>query len=250
MGLGIWADSVGRRFVGLANVINSMRDQTVVRRCDKAGLLARLCHERPLVSVGVPGSPHRFNSALMEVSTNADVLWLDELSPGDERLPLAPHTRLEIHGQLDGRQLRFKAPVAALDEREGMPCYRLAGPRLIHFKQRRLHNRVKPMDLVRVYLVDPAANLIDGSLMDISLGGLSVKLDNPGAVDLSRGVRVSSCTVRLTAMTAVQSAVEIRYVRQSSYTTVTGFGARFVGLSRRHRHALQSFVEELESACA
>lgn len=241
-----WASTLGDGTRELWQGIRSRgSERSATTGVEKSALLARLCAEKPLVSVSMVGEEARYTSSLLEVSGDGDDFWLDELSPIGQ---VKPSTRLRIVGQLAGCTLSFESPVHEVASREGMTCYRLKAPRSIISEQRRAHPRLAPDYKVPVFLVDTAANVVHGTLLDISLGGISVLLDSFPETHLARGDTVTSCTIRLSGTSAVQSAVEVRHVRQATDQAQPSFGGRFINLPQRHRLALESFLGELRSA--
>jgi len=220
----------------------------IVSRAERIELLTRLCSEQPFVTVGLSAASQQFSSALMNVSPDGAQVLLDELSPASENVTLSPRTKLYVQGHLDGRPLSFCAPVSSTELHHGVPCYRLSGPRLVRYRQQRRSPRYQPKDTTRVYLVDQCANLLQGTLRDISLGGFSVRVDDAKRATLNRGTTLTGCTLHLSPSTAIQGAVQIRHVRRSEDSDAVEFGGRFLALNRRHRDALKQFLTDLEAA--
>jgi len=243
-----WVNLLGGRFSRLLGTMSGAIDAIVIDRSEKARLLTRLCHERPFITVGMQGSSQTFSSVLMNVSDDGADLWIEMWPPVGRKGQLAPSTKLEIRGQLDGGTLSFRTSVTTHDEREGKLCYRLSGPRILTYQQRRSAPRLRPKKIVYVYIVDPSANLLEGTLSDISVGGLAVNLSESNAANLKLGIILPSCTIRLSASVVVQSAIQIRHLRQLYSPSTFELGAQFLSLPRRHQEKLESFVADLESA--
>ena len=232
----------------MIRAVTGIGGATIVNRAKRVSLLTRLCREQPFVTVGLSAAGGQFSSALMNVSADGTHVLLDELSSDTDRVTLSPRTKLYVRGHLDGRPLSFHAPVSCTEMHHGVPCYRLSGPRALHYRQQRASERHQPKSSTRVYLVDQGANLLMGTLRDISLGGFSVRIDDAKHAALDRGTTLTSCTLHLTSTTAVQGAVQIRHVTRWQESPTVEFGGRFLALNRRHREALQTYVAELEAA--
>ena len=73
----------------------------------------------------------------MNVSDDGADLWIEMCPPVGHKGQLAPSTKLESRGQLDGGTLSFRTSVTNHDELEGKLYYRLSGLRILTYQQRR-----------------------------------------------------------------------------------------------------------------
>ena len=228
------------------SVFPSKSGETLKSPDEIAGLLTRLGLEEPIVDVVWPKAGRSFSGAVVEVSQDAQRIWLDELSSDDSATAPTVKASLKVSGNLDGASISFTAAIAEIVERDGIPCYGLARPRRIKRQQRRAHRRFAAVQLIHVYLVDSAAKLQHAVLHDISLGGLAARVFSDHGLALSRGDRLPGCTIKLPNR-ALQCVLEVRHVQRDEDESCWIFGARFVALAERQENVLNQFIANADT---
>lgn len=209
-------------------------------------LLRRASEARDLLTVILPDSPRRYNSAILKVDPEQGVVLLDELNPpeGHERLVAARRLRASCH--IRGIELSFQATVSEVGGDAGIAFYRIPLPQELHYHQRRANYRVQVGRglAIPVYLTLGTDDALEGQLSDLSAGGLSMRLETGRS--LNRGQRVEQCTIPLPKGDQIRSALEIRYARAEENAKWLRAGARFLDLTRAQQSRIQRFVAQLE----
>ena len=224
----------------------SVFGESVKEPAQIAALLTRVSLEAPIVSVSVQRSKQTHASAVLEVSKGAERIWLDELAgPGAVVRPRV-NSSLTVSGRLDGASIFFRAPIAEIAERNGIPCLGLSRPRRVKHRQRRAHHRFPTLEPIRVYLVDSGARLQQAVLHDISLGGMAARGFTQSRLTLSRGDRLAGCTVKLPHQT-LQCTVEVRHVQHVEGAGDWMFGARFIDLAGCNQDAINNYITTAET---
>ncbi len=219
----------------------------IVGRAERIALLTRLMSESPAISVGRKRDDNLVSSSLLDIRAPDHTLWIDELSPALS-VPLEAGDRLSVFGGIDGTPVSFRAVVRDYEMSQGLPTYALGLPRVLRLQRHRVHPRFVSPRPILVYLVGPNANVLEGSLRDISLGGLGVSVGLSALKTLRRGVRLPSCTVAVSSHDAVQAALEVRYIRAEPDSARAFIGGRFVQLNPLHQARLERFVDSLKPA--
>lgn len=209
------------------------------------GLLRRIRDQRVLLSVQVPGHEGVYNSLLLEVAPERNVILLDELNPraGHERV--LETRRLRVHCQCQGVELSFACQVEIGQGQSGISYYRAVLPESINYLQRRGSYRVRVgMDLaVPVQLPVDEAMTLEGELFDLSMGGLGASLD--AKTRLERG-QILSCILQLPKTDPLQVQIEIRFVHADEHKPTQRIGASFRNLQPQEQTLLRRLVTQLE----
>lgn len=209
------------------------------------GLLRRIRDQRVLLSVTVPGHGEVFNSLLLQVDTDRKLILLDELNPRAGHELVLQTGELRVHCQCQGVELGFAAQVDVGQGKNGISFYRAALPGSINYLQRRGSYRVRVgLDLaVPLQMPVDQSTLIEGELLDLSMGGLGASLDNN--LRLERG-QVVPCTLNLPKSEPLQVQIEIRFIRADEHKPVQRIGASFRNLDSRQQTLLRRLVTQLE----
>ena len=210
------------------------------------GLLRRLRDQRVLLSVRIPGHPGQFNSLLLEVDPERNLIALDELNPRAGHELVCQTGRLRVHCQCQGVELGFSCGVEVRQGQSGISFYRAVLPDSIDYMQRRSSYRVRvghdlavPVRLPR----DDAEESTDGELFDLSMGGLGAVLDS--AVSLELG-QIVSCILQLPKGETLRADIEIRFVRVDPAKSNQRIGASFRNLEPGQKQLVRRFVAQLE----
>lgn len=209
------------------------------------GLLRRIRDQRVLLSVSVPGQGGVFNSLLLEVDPERNLILLDELNPRAGHDLVLQSRELRVHCQCQGVELGFACQVDIGQGKNGISFYRARLPDSINYLQRRGSYRVRVgLDLaVSLQMPVDESTLIEGELFDLSMGGLGASLDNK--LRLERG-QILPCILNLPKSDPLQVEIEIRFVRADEHKPVQRIGASFRGLDHRQQALLRRLVTQLE----
>jgi len=206
-------------------------------------LLRRLHQGRCLLAVILTDDKQIYNSALLEVNAEHDFIVLDELKPDHGHTILLAQQSIRVRAQLKGVSVAFTAALVEAGRRDGIAYYRFALPKALHYGQRRAHYRprVGHANKTAVELDLPTGEVSTGTLQDLSLGGLRVKLDRE-----ITGLRLNTalpCRLNLPDSTTFACIVEIRFL---GGVPTCQLGGRFGPLPPHQRQLLQKFLRELE----
>ena len=218
---------------------DTIRDPQII-----ASLLRRIIEQRALVRVTVPGGRASYNSAILRMDPEQDLLILDELNPriGHERL--LEVGRLHASAQVQGIETRFSGALEEVGNSAGIAFYRLRFPKDVLYLQRRTSFRV------RISTTTPVAAMFErdgdslrGRVLDLSEGGMGVEFSRH--VTLHPG-EIVPCRMRLPNGQQVGCKLEVRHVIGSQDQGKIRIGGRFVELHPQRRKMLSRLVAELQ----
>jgi len=207
-------------------------------------LLRSIARDHPALAVAVLGNERTFTSALLESAGDGASLLIDELSPDPPGLRRGG--RLRVFADSGNVPLSFGTTVLRNEERDGLSCYRIKAPLWVNLRVRRADPRFLAPHGIRTYLLDTGARIYEGLLANISLGGICVALDRQAGDTLRRGMRLPSCTVPIGPESALQSALEVRYVQPLAGRQSICLGGRFLRMTGRQRKRLMEFLCALQ----
>lgn len=139
-----------------------------------AALLTRISVEAPGVTVTLEKPRGSFSISILDVSPNAERIWLDESSSQAAGKHPTIKLSLRVAGYLDGASIQFTASIAEIGRRDDVHWYGLKRPRRVKYCQRRKSQRFRCLANLSVYFVDAGAKVRHAVVNDISLGGLLV----------------------------------------------------------------------------
>ncbi|MBI5042213.1 MAG: flagellar brake protein [Gammaproteobacteria bacterium] len=211
-----------------------------------AALLRRVRDQKVLLSAQVPGHEGLFNSMLLDVNPERNIILLDELSPRGGHELACQVRQLRVRCQCHGVELSFACAIEVGQSQRGISFYRASLPDAINYLQRRINFRVRVgVNLaVPVHLPLEGAAILDGELSDLSLGGLGANVSTH--VKLSRGQIIDTCSIHLPKGESLQAELEIRFVRHDTQRQQQHIGAAFRNLQPQQEQTLRKFVAQLE----
>lgn len=211
------------------------------------GLLRRLRDQRVLLSVRVPGHDETFNSLLLQVDPDKNIVLLDELNPKAGHELVKESKQIRVKCQCQGIELGFLCSVEVGKDKSGISIYRAALPDSITYMQRRGSYRVRVGMSMSVPIVLPSETSqtdIEGHLFDLSIGGLGANL--PMEPPLKHGQIIETCTISLPKNESIQVELEIRFVRLDEQHRTQRIGAAFLHLDTQQKNRIRRFVTHLE----
>ena len=217
-------------------------------------LLKRVKEYNPLVTVTLPGSTQHFSSAILDIHPSESCLVLDELTSSDGHSLLLQADKVYIHAKLKGVELSFATRPGTLGHQAGIAYYRLPLPEKLIYRQRRSAYRV-PLGgsvTVTVTLAKGDQGMLEGQLLDISLGGIGVQFllafgaHTRLALGLTAGDVIPYCAIAFPDDVRVSSRLEIRNIRHDLDRQVIRVGGRLLDLDREQRRIIESFVTMMD----
>ena len=207
-------------------------------------LLRRIVAQRALLRVTVPGARASYNSAILRVDPEQDLLILDELNPrrGHERL--LEVGRLQASAQAQGIETRFSGALEEVGDSSGIAYYRLRFPQEVLYLQRRASFRVRiAMTAPLAAVLERDGDMLRGRVIDLSEGGIGVEFTQHVIVHPGE---IVACRMRLPDGQQVRCKLEIRHVMAFQEQNKIRVGGRFVELDPQRRKMLSRLVAELQ----
>jgi c-di-GMP-binding flagellar brake protein YcgR len=191
----------------------------------------------------------RFQSYLIEVDRDTNVMALDEMIPRDGERFLSNGEPFRVEGFHDGVRIAWESS-AQLDiiEVDGQRLYRGSMPEEVIYHQRRNAFRaaLKLAQLVDVEIGgDRLKYSLAGKLLDISATGCKLRFEG----DVSERVQLGQVYERFVAKLpfgAMTAPVELRYLHFEERVNTTFAGVRFHNMSGLVQRQVERFVYQLQ----
>lgn len=196
-------------------------------------------------------------SLVLDVTQAGDIV-IDVGPDARSNQRLLAATRIELHGNLDGVDLKCVLAPMRSTTQGGLPAFQCPLPKRLHRLQRRECHRVSiPVGLaVRCEIAlannpaEPAATTRQQvKLIDISLGGVAFEEPAAASPSLALGKVLTGCRVTLDDMGEINVDLEVRYLTEIN--TRSGqvrrkVGCMFKRLSAGSENLIQRFINRLE----
>ncbi|AZE50498.1 Flagellar brake protein YcgR [Pseudomonas chlororaphis] len=191
----------------------------------------------------------RFQSYLVEVDRDSNMMALDEMIPRDgERFMLAGES-FRVEGFHEGVRIAWESnDIPTIDESNGGRCYRGTLPDEVVYHQRRNAFRaaLKLAQLVNIELGGEKLKApIVGKLLDISATGCKLRFDG----DISSRLQLGQVYERFIAALpfgSMTAPVELRYLHYEEKIDTTFAGVRFHNMSGLVQRQVERFVYQLQ----
>ncbi|WP_343577927.1 MULTISPECIES: flagellar brake protein [Pseudomonas] len=202
----------------------------------------------PLV-VTFEGRSQRFQSFVVEVNRERNLIALDELIPNDGERFLQNGEPLRIEAFHEGVRIAWESKQNAyFAEIDGARCYWLPVPDEVLYHQRRNAYRagVSQSQPVAVEIAGDKLKVpLKGNLIDISATGCKVRLDGNVSDRLQPGQVYERFTARL-PFGAITLEVELRHVHFEEKVGFSFAGLRFQQVSGLVQRNIDRFVYQLQ----
>jgi c-di-GMP-binding flagellar brake protein YcgR len=219
----------------------------VEERLRIVNLVKQLIEHRALVTIGLPGHDATYNSAVLAIDTDRDLITLDELIPREGHELLRQTGHCSVFGRVKGVAIYFAIDILEIAEERGIACYRAPLPSLIFHGQRRNHYRIHvglgTQAPLRVGDQDNPA-LAAGRMRDLSIGGVGAAF--PLNTPIEQGMQLPHCTVDLPGLGVIDCRLEVRFIKRDEERRELVVGLRFIDLHPQHERAVQRCVCMLE----
>ena len=191
----------------------------------------------------------RFQSYVIDVDRDKQLLILDELMPSDGERYLLNGEAFNVEAFHDGVRVAWKCEQAVrITEHGGARCYFSPMPTEVTYHQRRSAYRapLKQTELIKTELAgDKLRTAIAGQLLDISATGCKLRI--PG--NISNSLQSGQVYERFTAkfpFGAMTTAIEVRHVQYEEKLDITFIGARFHRINGQEQRLVERFVYQLQ----
>ncbi len=230
------------------HVISHSTSYRVKSRSEINILLSKLLKNHTLLSISISDSTRTFGSMILELNSDKSYLVLDEFYPRNELKNSLLGSELSVDTQLEGIEIQFKTRVDAVAEKDGIEYYRVSYPRKVFHFQRRSSYRVAVgiSDSVPLALSTENDVLLHAELRDISLGGVSARINSPTTDALNVGDEIPTCIIHTPEGKKIVSSLEIARIEEGSSSQSLRVGARFIHISATDRQELSRLIAKLD----
>lgn len=191
----------------------------------------------------------RFQSYLVEVDRENNMLALDEMIPRDGERFLLAGEPFRIEGFHEGVRIAWESNgLLTIDESTGGRCYRGTLPDEVVYHQRRNAFRaaLKLAQLVNIELAgEKLKTPLNGKLLDISATGCKLRFDG----NITNGLQLGQVYERFVAALpfgSMTAPVELRYLHHEEKIDTTFAGVRFHNMSGLVQRQVERFVYQLQ----
>ncbi|MGE6791604.1 flagellar brake protein [Pseudomonas guineae] len=191
----------------------------------------------------------RFQSYVIEVDRDKNLLILDELMPSDGERYLTNGETFNVEAFHDGVRVAWQCEQSVrIAEHQGVRCYFSAMPPEITYHQRRSAFRapLKQNESIKIELAGAKLrSALPGELLDISATGCKLRLPGSLGSNLQAGQVYERFTVKF-PFGAMTTALEVRHVLFDEAVDSTFIGARFHRISGQEQRLVERFVYQLQ----
>ncbi|KJZ35726.1 flagellar brake protein [Pseudomonas sp. B21-040] len=191
----------------------------------------------------------RFQSYLVDVDRDNNMIALDEMVPRDGERYLLAGESFRIEGFHEGVRIAWESNgLLNIDESGNTRCYRGKLPDQVVYHQRRNAFRaaLKLAQLVNVELSgEKLKSPVSGKLLDISATGCKLRFEGDITSRLQLG-QVYERFVAALPFGSMTTPVELRYLHFEEKISTTFAGLRFHNMSGLEQRQVERFVYQLQ----
>ena len=191
----------------------------------------------------------RFQSYVIEVDRDKNLLILDELMPSDGERYLLNGEAFSVETFHEGVRVAWQCEATLrISEHQGARCYFSPMPPEITYHQRRSAYRapLKQTESVKVELSgDKLRTPISGLLLDISATGCKMRFPGSVGSNLQAGQVYERFSARF-PFGGMTTAVEVRHVHYDDKADITFIGVRFHRINGQEQRLVERFVYQLQ----
>ncbi len=217
----------------------------VTKKPEIVALLNQVHKKKVFLTLQISGQSQSYNTALLGVYPDHNLIALDELSPTAGHKQFVQDKKARVTGHVSGVELRFETHLVGVGSKSGIAFYKVAMPTELYFHQQRQSYRVS-LRGANIPFFSPGGTtpLMRGTLMDLSLGGVGVMLNRK--VPLSCGDSLELCAITLPENEDLKFTLKIDAVRDNARGGGMIFGGHFCKLSNEDRGKLQKYIAEMQ----
>lgn len=210
-------------------------------------LLSEIEQSSPLCTVQIDGSQQEYNSSILGIKPEKNLIILDELVPKEGNQALEKNRTLKLLTFHKGIHLSFNLSEIELGHSRGISYYKAALPDRIFYPQRRRSPRIEisSIDIAFTGISERTNVSVSGYLFDLSRGGAGIDLPVNRA-RVQRGDTIKNCQISFEDY-VMDFDFAVRFVKpislSSSKVQIGGF---FENLSSKSQSKLSYFITSLE----
>lgn len=207
-------------------------------------LMGQAHREKLLFNVSIGDEPDAFVSMLLGVYPKHDSIVLDELNSTVGHQLLLENKTLHVVGRLNGAELHFTTTLLKVGKKAGVAFYQLEMPRCVYYLQLRQAYRVTLFGDRLPFVANDVSGNLSGYVMDISVGGIGVVLEQH--VALGQGQIIDHAVMTLPDVGNIRMALKVCFVRHNRERGVTRFGAQFHELDKSQEEKIAKFINGIQ----
>lgn len=217
-----------------------------------ASLLRPLLDKHAIITATLPDSNQFFNTALLAIDPDNDLLVLDELHPKEGHHLLSKAQHVTLRAQFEGVEINFSIKLKNIDSNNGVAFYNLEFPKKIRYLQRRSAFRVSisAAKEIAVQITTPDNKTYNGELHDISAGGMCIRVPKKKASALAEYKQEIQCAIALLDKQQIRCTFHICHTSLHEPSGCLLVGGHFEHLDKIQRRAIERFVVELQRLSA
>jgi len=223
-------------------------EQIITYKPYMISLLKRLKSVRALVSVTINKDKTIYNTIIIDINTNKQWLYLDELNSADGHKIIRKGTTIHFDGRIKGVQVKFTTHVLSVEDSNHIAMYRLALPKQMLYQQRRQHYRATANNdhHLGVTIPIPLKQNITGSIVDISAGGFCSRLDLLATDTIQERQAIFDATISLPGHNSITCDIEVRSVRHYPEQGYSLIGGKFLEIEPNQQTHVERIVAMLD----
>lgn len=210
-------------------------------------LLSEIEQSSPLCTVQIEGVPQEYNSSILGIKTEKNLIILDELIPKEGNAALQDSRCLKLSTFHKGIHLSFNLSDIEMGHSRGISYYKSALPDRIFYPQRRRSPRIEisSIDIAFTGVSERTGMSVSGYLFDLSRGGAGIDLPVNRA-RVQRGDIIKNCQISFEDY-LMDFDFSVRFVKPTSPNQPkVQLGGFFENLSSKSQSKLSYFITSLE----
>ncbi|MGY6277672.1 flagellar brake protein [Methylomonas sp. MgM2] len=201
----------------------------------------------PLCTIKIDDVPEEYNSSILGLKADKDLVVLDELIPKDGNVALQNIKSLKLSTFHKGIHLSLNLSEVEVGYSNGLIYYKAPLPERIFYPQRRRSPRIEisSIDIAFSGVSERTGISVSGYLFDLSRGGAGIDLPANRA-RIQRGDSIKNCQIKFDDYT-MDFDFSVRFVKQGGVnTSKVQIGGFYENLSKKSRTKLSYFIASLE----
>ncbi len=212
-------------------------------------LLKQAQEAHALLSVTLANDVRLYNSTLLGVMPGDKAIELDELHRKEGHNQIVPGSTLHIMTRLHGVEIRFHVRAESITLSDGIAIYRCPLPAQVQHLQRRAYYRARSARAqhIRIGLRLTAREVVDGELVNLSVGGLAVRCQGLDGRTLAEGMQLTDCLIPLPGQRQpLLCTLALRNLHDERQGGYLHLGFAFIDLDTRQQQQIERAVATLD----
>jgi c-di-GMP-binding flagellar brake protein YcgR len=210
-------------------------------------ILSEIELSSPLCTVQIDGAPQEYNSSILGIKPEKNLIVLDELIPKEGNAELQKTKSLKLSTFHKGIHLSLSLSEIELGYSRGISYYKATLPDRIFYPQRRRSPRIEisSIDIPFSGVSERTGISVSGYLFDLSRGGAGIDLPVNRA-RIQRGDIIKNCQINFEDY-LMDFDFAVRFVKPASInSSKIQLGGFFENISSKSHAKLSYFITSLE----